>query len=78
MSTFKKYYYRCLLGVEKLNDVAKKSYHSSKKWDPAAEIILTEQRLSLTSRMARKKRVYTRVQDKENISNDHKRSRQEQ
>eukprot|EP00731_Ephydatia_muelleri_P007579 Em0003g1827a len=50
-------------GVEKLNDIAKCSYFSSSKWDPAQEILLTEQRMSATQHLCRKRRAYTKKDD---------------
>ena len=47
-------------GAEKLNVVAKGSYHSSNKWDPTEAIMLTEQRISLSSPLCRKRRAYTK------------------
>ena len=45
-------------GVENLNDVAKQSYFSSCKWNPAEEILLTEWRMTANSLLCRKKRNY--------------------
>eukprot|EP00731_Ephydatia_muelleri_P019837 Em0012g662a len=50
-------------GVEKLNDIAKCSYFSSSKWDPAQEILFTEQRMSATQHLCRKRRAYTKKDD---------------
>ena len=45
-------------GVEKLNDVSKRSYFSSCKWNPAEEMMLTEQRMGINSLLSRKRRAY--------------------
>ena len=43
-------------GVEKLNDVSKRSYFSSCKWNPAEEMMLTEQRMGINSLLSQKKK----------------------